>query len=151
MWQAPSQNKKFGKKRSINSSGRPMHLKRVVAEVKLVDPQAGVGEASAPLKVRIVLNDLSPKGISLFCTQKLMHGQEVAVTLTEPSMIYLRGKVLACQEHDPNSHVLTEHPFAYRIAVLFNFESEAEKAAVAKYVSEVVDMLLPQPAAPIAA
>jgi hypothetical protein len=146
MWQAPNQKTPpGGKKGSKSRSRRPFHIKRVTAEMRLVQG-AGSLVPEAPIKVRLLLNDLSPKGVGLFSTSALQAGQEVALMLSEPSMIYLRGKVSYCQEHEANTHIIAETPFAYRMGIQLIFESPAEEEAVRKYCDDVLRELMPSAA-----
>ena len=66
--------------------------------------------------------------------------------LSDPSTIYLRGKVVYCAEHDINSHVISETTYHYRIAIQFSFESPVEEAALKKYCEDVQQALLPEAA-----
>ena len=140
MWQAPSQRMRAvsnQKKRERDRSRRPMHIKRVHAEIKLVNPRAAQGEAAVLVDARLLLNDLSPKGMGVFSAQAMDAGQEIAITLQDPSRIYLRGKVIHCQEFDANSHVLSAKSFSYRIGIQFLFETADEQAAVKKFCEQI--------------
>lgn len=112
-----------------------MHIKRVRAEIKVLaskDPAAAVTEA------RVILNDLSAKGMGLFSTAAMMVGQDVAITLDEPRRVYLRGRITWCEEYDAGSHILSSHPFHFRVGVKFVFQTRDEEESVAAFYDEIV-------------
>jgi hypothetical protein len=86
---------------------------------------------------RLLLNDISPKGLGLFSDQPIMVGQEIALTIEEPKRFYVRGRVVWCQEADADSHILSSHPFSYRIGLVFLFQNAAEEAQVKAYCDEL--------------
>lgn len=144
MWQTPNQKARNAtSKRSIRDSrGRQsLHMKRVDAEIRTVGKRKADGSPEVEAMARILMNDLNAKGVGIFCTEAFVAGEEVAITLTSPSMIYLRGKVSYCQERE-HTHIISEVPYQFRIGIVFVFESAAEKAAVAKYCDGVVRTLV---------
>lgn len=138
MWQAPNQRVRAlqtAKKRQQDRLSRPLHIKRVRAEIRAISQNPG-GEAPAT-EARVILNDFSAKGMGIFASQALMVGQEVAITLQEPKQVYLRGRIVWCQEYDAESHVLSANPFSYRMGIKFVFQSKQEEQAVAKFCDEL--------------
>lgn len=132
MWQAPSQRLRAlvsSKRREKDRLRRPLHFLRTRAEIKIPDLN---GDAII-VDARVILNDISPKGVGLFSTQALLPGQDVAITLEEPKRIYLKGRIVWCQEHDVESHVLSESRYSYRIGIAFVFETPEEFQAVQHY------------------
>jgi hypothetical protein len=121
-----------------------MHIKRVSVEIRplssLVTEQAGPKNA---LLGRLVLNDLTPKGVGLFAAQALQPGQEVAVVISEPSMIFLKGKVTWCQEADTSGHVISDAPLRFRMGIRFSFADANEESAVQRYCEMLVKTLMP--------
>ena len=90
---------------------------------------------------RVVLNDLSPRGMGLFCSRSMLVGQEVAVTLDEPRRVYLRGRIIWCQEYDTESHVLSQQSYSFRVGIKFVFQSAQEEEAVKAFCEELVKAL----------
>jgi len=117
------------KKRERERSRRPLHLKRVYAQIK-VETQA---EPAKVLDARILLNDITPQGLGLFSMEPILVGQNIAITLDHPSRIYLKGRVVHCQEFAVNSHIMSKDPFLYRVGIHFQFVSKEEEDAVAKF------------------
>jgi Tfp pilus assembly protein PilZ len=137
MWQAPNQRLRAiaaQRERDRRRGRRPFHIKRVQAEVKAV---GGLHVAQTVAAARVLLNDLSPKGIGLFSSAPMMVGQEVALTLEEPKRFYVRGKIVWCQELDGGTHVLSEKKFTYRIGIEFVFQSATEEQSVRAYCEEL--------------
>src|SRR5262245_22276876 len=107
MWQAPNQRVgaiQNSKKRQLERMKRPIHLKRVRAEVRLVPNQETTAQATTQdaqgevVEVRVLLNDLSPNGIGIYASAGMAPGQDIQIILDEPKRIELKGKVIWCQE-----------------------------------------------------
>jgi hypothetical protein len=136
MWQAPNARVRAAanaKKRDKERSRRPIHIKRAIAQVKAVTLNAPEGEK---IEARVVLNDLSPKGVGLYTKLPLVPTQEVMVEMQDPGPITLKGRVLWCQ-HDANSHVVSVQAHSYRIGIEFITTSEDEQKAIQAFCDEV--------------
>ncbi len=137
MWQAPSQRARalaITKKRERDRNRHVFHIKRVWAEIKINTP---IQEQPPISKVRVVLNDFSPTGVGFFAQHPLMVGQELAFTLEEPCRLYVKGKVIWCQEFDVDSHVLSSSSFSYRMGIRFVFESPEEAKAMKGFCDQL--------------
>jgi hypothetical protein len=137
MWQAPNQRVRAAanaKKRERERSRRPIHIKRINAHVELVNPNS-----PEPIKTetRLILNDLSTKGVGLFSPTPFIQGQDITITITDPLQITLKGKVIWCQEHGANSHVISNQPYTYRIGVEFILPSLEDQQSVKAFYEEV--------------
>ena len=144
MWQSPNQkNRGPGSKRSGRERYRcTLRVKRVTVEIRSVnDPMIEGKKPEVHGSARILMNDISPHGVGIFCNKPFVAGQEVAMMLTTPTLIFLRGKVTHCLEHDNRAHVITPTPFLYRIGIKFIFENAAEEAAVTKYCEDMLHAL----------
>lgn len=135
MWQSPNQRVRAlanARKRERERWLQPFHIRRVEADLKLVTPGVPTGTSAEPQQVpaRVVLNDLSPKGIGLFTTQALIADQEIILTIRQPREITLKGRVVSCQEYDSGSHILSEQSFTHRIGVRFLLESPEQEKAI---------------------
>ncbi|HLE01550.1 MAG TPA: hypothetical protein VJB59_14900 [Bdellovibrionota bacterium] len=130
MWQSPNQRVRAlanARKRERERLQQPFHIRRVNAELQIV------GSASSEpvtTTARVVLNDLTAKSVGIFTALPLGSGQEVLITVTEPSSVQLRGKVVACQEYHNDSHILSANSFSYRVGIQFTFKSPEEEKAV---------------------
>jgi Tfp pilus assembly protein PilZ len=133
MWQAPSQRARTQAKKR-EKTRKIFHLKRVQAEVKTV---GGLGVPSTVTLARVILNDLTPKGIGLFTSSPMMVGQEIALTIEDPKRFYVRGRIVWCQEVANVNKVLSEHPFSYRIGIEFVVGSPEERQAIKTYCEEL--------------
>ncbi|MCM2277219.1 MAG: PilZ domain-containing protein [Oligoflexia bacterium] len=137
MWQAPNQRIRSiqsSKKRQQDRLRRPLHIKRVGAELKVLGQgprQGAVAEA------RVILNDISHGGMGVFSSVPIVVGQEIAITLQEPRRVYLRGRVVWCQEYDTESPIISKNPFSYRMGVVFQFRDRQEEQAVKAFCEEI--------------
>lgn len=112
----------------------PVHFKRARAEVKL----SGLGaDPTKIIEARVLLNDITPKGIGLFTTSPMLPSQEISITVDQPKRLYVRGRIVWCMEHNANTHILSETKYAYRVGIQFIFDTEEERQALAKYVQEL--------------
>jgi hypothetical protein len=126
------------RKREKEKSKRKFHIRRTHAQLKIVSSL----EAPPIEDVRIVLNDISPKSMNLFCSHPVALGQVAAITIEEPTRIYVRGRIVGCQELDYDTHVITDQPYTYRVCVLFLFDSEEEQKAFKIYCDQLATEVL---------
>lgn len=139
MWQAPNHRVRAlaaQKRRDRERKRTRLHLKRVVAEIRI--PAGNLGGQAQNLAARVVLNDLSVKGVSVFSPVMLNAEQEVQITLDHPRKFFVRGRVAWSQEVVTETHVISQNPFRYRIGVEFSFTSPEEEEEVRKFVQELV-------------
>lgn len=137
MWQAPSRSKT--RKRTALKRKPMFHLKRVSAEVKVLPPkgQLSTPDQNPPQTARVILNDITERGMGLFLPESIQVGDSVGITLEEPKRVFVRGKVINCQESGTRSAVLTEVIYAYRVVVEFEFQSEEEQNAIMDFCREL--------------
>lgn len=143
MWQSPNQRLRAiaaAKKRERERKRFPMHIRRVVAELRVLG--SGLGKPTVVTQARVMLNDISPKGVGLFCSTPLQPGQEVAITLDEPRRIYLRGRIIWCQNQESESHIISEKTFAFRMGIQFTPQSATEEEDIVKYCQELAEAYL---------
>jgi hypothetical protein len=134
MWQAPNQRLRAlanAKKRERDRIRRPLHIKRVHAELKIM-PSALGGPAQIS-SARIMLNDMTSKGVGIFSTELMHPGTEVQISISHPKVFFVRGRVTWCQEHDVNSHILSQTAYSYRVGIEFVFQSPEEEKQVKEY------------------
>ncbi len=135
MWQSPNQKISRGssKKGGRSQPRASLHVKRVTAEIRTTEEHPTDGKPQIQGFARILMNDLSARGVGVYCDKAFIAGQEIAIALTITGTIYLRGIVTYCKEQDEKNHVISDTPFYYRIGIKFVFASAAEEAEVAKY------------------
>jgi hypothetical protein len=146
MWQAPNQRIeaiKNAKKRQQDRLNRPLHIKRVRAEIRLVPhkethAQATTqGENGQAIEARVMLNDLSPHGIGIYSKEKMVVGQKVQITLDEPKRITVTGSVVWCQEQRTGGAIISTQAHNYRVGVKFQFASPEEEKTFMDYCIEI--------------
>lgn len=149
MWQAPNtRNRAYQSKRRQQQRKRPVfHLRRVEAELKLVSSMTNaLNQTSAEvISARVILNDISEKGLGLFVSSPILVGQDVAITMEFPRRIFLKARVVFCQEIGTPQHILSENSFNYRIGLEFRFKSDEERNEMRAFCEEVVQGHLKDP------
>jgi len=141
MWQVPNQKVRAmmnARKREKERNKHNFHIRRTHAQIKMVSSL----EAQAPEEVRVVLNDISTKKMAFFSSRPLGLDQVCAITIEEPRRIYVRARIMSCQELDLESKVITAQSFSYRVGVLFLFESDDEEKAFRTYCEELASEIL---------
>ena len=147
MWQAPNQRVRAlasAKKRERERLKRPLHIMRINAELEVVPLRpssaatpAASSPSSPPAQIRLILNDLTARTASFFSPVPLVGGQEVKIKIVEPQELLLKAQISWCQEYAADSHVLSDHPYSYRIGVKFVHAGAAEKDALQEYCDAV--------------
>jgi hypothetical protein len=142
MWQAPSQRVRAltnAKKRERDKARRPIHIKRVMGQLKIL---GALGSEPVIAEARVLLNDMTSKGVGLFCGIGLATGQEISITIQEPKQFFIKAKVMWCQEYNSESHILSKVSYAFRVGVQFVFSTPEEEKAVADYCAEISGLLI---------
>lgn len=142
MWQS-SNKKSLGSKKSDRNRGKPViHIKRTLARLEIVEQGLSTDNPPYCLNVRLVLNDLTPQGTEIFSSEPIVLNREISLTLVSPVSISIKGRILSCQAHNMQSHILSDQSFAYRIGVQFNLETEAEKSALETLCADLTREIL---------
>jgi len=149
MWHSPNQRLRAlanAKNRERERARRPFHIKRIVASLSTVshDTQS---PPVPPVPIRVILNDLTIKGVGVFAQSSLVPGIEVIMNISEPMKLEIRSRVIWCQEHDANSHILSQDPFSYRLGVEFLLSNVEEQQSVKAFWEEVCRNYLYSPKA----
>ncbi len=156
MWQAP--NQRIGaiqnaKKRQEARLKKPIHLKRVRAEMRLVPNKethaqaTTVSEQGEAIEARVLINDLSTTGIGIYASKPMNPGAKVSITLSEPIQIQISGEVVWCQEQPACGAIITSEAFNFRIGVKFAFANPEEEKALQDYCNEIQKQHLYRPGA----
>lgn len=122
--------------RAVEKEGRDnrMHVKRVRANIRIFE---GFASTTVPTAARMILNDITPKGTYVFSPVPFLQGELVEVTVNQPRMFYVKGRVIACERVNPDSVILSEDPVPYRIAVAFEFQSIYERETVKSFIEHL--------------
>jgi len=139
MWQSPYAKKKptaTAKRRG----GLKLTLRRVTAEIKLLKSNrlsSGLqsGDQEEIILGKVILNDFKSRGISIYTSEAIVVGQEVSITIEEPTQFFCKGQVIWSQLED--ARVISENPLKYRMGIEFHFESESEENAVRDYCEQL--------------
>jgi hypothetical protein len=137
MWQAPNQRVRAvanAKKREREKSRRPIHIKRINAQLEVKQANS---QETFKTHVRLILNDLSTKGVGLFSPEPLVPGQDIVLSIADPHQINLKARVIWCQEHTANSHVISAQPFSYRMGLEFELSTVEEQQSIKVFCEEV--------------
>ncbi len=126
MWNAPNQRLRSlnkSKKRELERARRPIHVKRIIASIEIINPTIPNSKSD----VRLILNDFTYKGAGLFSQYPFIAGQEICLNITHPTQINIKAKIIWCQEYHANCHVLSKQPYAYRLGIEFIMDPTEEK------------------------
>jgi hypothetical protein len=115
-------------------SDNRMHLKRVRAGIRVFE---GFASRTEPTVARMILNDITAKGTYVFSPVPFRLDELVEVTVSQPRMFYVKGRVIACERVSPDSIILSEDPVPYRIAVAFEFQSMYERETVKAFIQHL--------------
>jgi hypothetical protein len=141
MWQANSSKPKSRRtnERRHFDRGAPLHIHRVEAQIQLAMPadyQPAPGEPpkeEPAVHARLLLNDMTQKGVGIYSPIPFLPGQEVVIRLHDPRPFFLRGRIIWCREYNMKAAILSADPFTYRIGIRFVFESLEEERMVISY------------------
>ena len=134
MWDRARGARRTNRSSNGFSAKLPVHYKRVRADIAILPSSvSGPSEATVHVLCRVVLNDLSPRGVLLFSAQPLTAGQFVDITLTEPQEFSVKGKVLTCQQIIMDHRIISDAQYPYRIAIDFELESAEDRDRVNSY------------------
>lgn len=121
---------------------RELHIRRATAEIRLADR---MGTGATTHSASLLLNELTPKGVMLFSDEAFAPGQRINLTLTDPKLFFVRGRIVGCQTITHDSKVIRVKPIAYRIMVAFEFQNFYEREQVRYHVGEIARTLYPVP------
>ncbi len=141
MWQSPSQRIRAiesSKRREHARLSRPLHIRRVQAFMRL-GTESGQPAAGAQKEARVVLNDLSSKGVGLYLAESLAIGTKVVVSWQDPEPIEIEAKVVWIQDASPSgSGIFADQTFRFRVGLVFLFKSPEEGNKLKKYCEEIL-------------
>jgi hypothetical protein len=137
MWQSPNQRiraMKENQRRLQERLNRPIHIKRVMAELRLVGT---LGEETFKAQCRLLLNDITPDGTYLYSTESLPVGLDAQLTFEQPKLAFVHGRITACRAYNVESHVISEQHYKYRVTFNFHFKTEEEREAFRAFCEEL--------------
>lgn len=140
MWQSSYSRRKARQQAQKQNRGVRLHMQRVTAQLKY-PADHGLGEkvATTILPARVILNDFTPRGLTLFVPASILVGETLSITLDEPQQFYIRGKVIWVQLVESRIVCGGETNFSYRMGIEFIFESEAEAEAAKAFCDMIKD------------
>ena len=142
MWNGAKKGKGQDKTANRYRNRVPIHLRRINAKLDVIAPIDEANPSLIPvitssLEVRIVLNDLSTTGVGIYASAPLTPDQEVMLSFTVTHPLSVKFKVVWCQEHNMNTHILSAQSYTYRMGLEFMSHSPTEKAAIESLVFEL--------------
>src|SRR6185295_5501267 len=81
-----------------------MHFKRASANIRVFE---GFGSKTEFTRARMILNEMTVKGTYIFTPKPFQQGELVEVTLNEPRLFYVKGRVISCERMNPDSVILS--------------------------------------------
>lgn len=109
------------------------HLKRVDCSLEAVSSS---GEPQS-VRVRLLLNDLKPEGVSIFCPRRVEPGAKARLTLSAPKVLVLPGQVEWLKECVQKRRVFSESVHCFRVGLHFEFATPEEAAQLKAYCEEL--------------
>ena len=128
MWQAPD----LKRRAKIEAQNRLKERAKRKNRMQFRSTRVQVKLPSAPgtkrlASARVILQEMDLTEMRCFVDRLLPVGELVEFILSDPRLFYVRGQVVACQDFNSESRVISTDPLPYRVKVLFVFESENEK------------------------
>jgi len=142
MWETSRFKKNSGSSAGNGNAGsgkgrrgaRSMRMKRVQAEVVTDN---GLGMPGTVVVSRLVLNDLSSRGVTVFSTESIELGQMVTFTIEHPHPLTVRGKVTYNALFGLNSRTYSKPRYPFRIQIEFDFLNDGEADAIREYIENL--------------
>ena len=136
MFGAPSASESKPKKNK--KLAYPFHLKRATGQIRNNASEIS-GGTSITGSARIMLNDFTPISVDLFTNVKFPYHEEVSLTMEAPTRFFQKAKVVRCEQMIPNTKIVSETAFKYRMTIKFIFDSSDQEKAVLSFVNEIRD------------
>ncbi len=146
MWQAPNQRAgavQTARRKQQERNSRPFRLRRVRAEVRIIPAEPTMVRAESESRVgelreaRVILNDLSPRGIGIHASHSMQPGDRIRITLPEPRKVIVEGRVVWCTDQHAGSPIISHESFNYRVGVKFIFDCPEAEEAFRKFCEEL--------------
>jgi hypothetical protein len=115
------------------------HLKRAAADLAV---SGGFGTEVQIIPARLILNDFTPTGVTVFSSKPFQPGQRIALTLQDPQTFYVRGSVKACHLYSLQNGLISGQNFPYRVRIQFNFQSRTEEEMIKRFCEETLVEIL---------
>ena len=137
MWQSSGVKNKLlavVRKRERDRLRPSFHIKRIYAEV---ESRGGEASAGGTLRVRFILNDLTPTGGGFFSQEPFVSGQEMRIVISEPYPFECQARVVWSQSQSSGLHVISKESYHYRVGVEFIFSSPEERDQVREFYQKI--------------
>jgi len=111
------------------------HLRMVNAE--LMPNPFSIDNSGGPILCRVLLSDLTSRGILLFSSQPLAVGHKLQLTIDQPRRFFANVRVVALQNFLVEKKILYKDSYPYRVCLEFVFESPQEEMQIKEYCREL--------------
>ena len=143
MWQAPDLKRRaqLEARRDREKTAKKkegFRLQRTCAQVRI----SRTPEPPVILGARVILNDITPEGMHFLANGAMPVGELAQITLEEPRRIYVRARILACEEVTCERRVISVEPLSHRIKVIFVFASEEDDRDFRRFYDELANDVL---------
>ena len=132
MWDRLKQARK--RRKYVLANQRPLHFKRTPVDLTVISPHL---DSRTSVAARVVLNDIHDRGLLAFTASPLIPGQELEITILEPSVMTVRGRTATCQPVHQDSRIISQESFRFRVSIDFEFQTQEEKEQMATYCVKV--------------
>lgn len=121
------------KKQITASTFQRCHYKRTAAFLHIRSPEGTPTVVAA----RIVLNDVSQKGVLLFSSVPLSIEQKVEIVLTDPHPFSAHGTIRSCQQMAFDQRIISDQQFQYRVSVEFDVMTHEDRDRIDAYCNVI--------------
>lgn len=136
------QKAKKSKSSITKNNPSAFHLKRVDAQlIPIPDNESASLQSNENnfLPMRVLLNDITPKGFYGFSQKSIPDGTLAKLTILYKKPFFGKAKVVHCREYISDYAVISdEEKFKYRITLEFYFENDLEKQRVKNFIKELL-------------
>lgn len=102
----------------------------------------GFASPAEVIKCRLILNEMSPRGVYVYSSAAFAPGQIVALTVHAPRFFYIQAQIVSCAKRQLDHRVIADDPQTYRIRVEFLFSSDEERRSVLEYCRDFLGKYL---------
>ncbi|MGK5081708.1 hypothetical protein WDW37_00260 [Bdellovibrionota bacterium FG-1] len=144
MWQGQNSSKSGGRR----GRNRPIHISRIQGALTYEIPAESAGSdgsqpaANDPVSVRLLLNDISSKGVEVMAEHEIPASVKVSLILNDPAPIMIQGKVAYCQNLAAETKIISDRPHVFRVGLLFIYDSPADQEQIKQFCAQIAQITL---------
>lgn len=86
---------------------------------------------------RVILNDITPRGVTVFADHGLAIGALVDLVIEQPRRFYVKGRVISSHQANLHQTVLSPNPLPFRVSIAFEFMSSQERETTERYCRDI--------------